>query len=682
MYISLALTRAVFAGGDPLAAVNPAACYPDNITDDVRQQILREYKALMPGSVETLLRVFTDPTAWVGEAQLGPSGQALPAHLTYSFPADGTLWGLAIAGPVGQSNLSTKFIALFGSGNLDQGREYLRQCMASWRRLSGLTYSQVDDDGSPQDMLTTRSATRGDLRIGGFVVDQSLYLAYNAFPAAGGVAVIGGGDMVINTGFFTYDYYDNPANNFRFLRNTISHEFGHSIGLLHTVPCTATKLMEPFITTGYDMQTVDEIRAVESNYGDRFTPNQTASQAHSFGDLSMPFARSVCEPLLSTNGANGPNGSGEDWFRFKLSTPRPVTISATPSGSAYTAGAQSTDCNTNAQFNINALGAGNLSLELRSSDGATLIASSGANGPGFGETVSFPSLAAGTYTVRVVDVGPNAPNNQNVQLYTLLINVDGTRLPPRAVAGVDKRAWANSKCYFIGDVNSWSTDVSAVISGYEWDLDGDGAFESLGAQVWTKYVSNGVYPVSLRVTDTNGLTGTDTINVTVFNAVATITGISAASITQGTSIPVTVTGTNFKGVNSADQLSASGAGVSFAGTPAVDALGTTISGLTLVAATNAGTGTRTISVTNSDGSSSASGNATSAALLTVVAAAPPQCPGDLNSDGQRNTIDLGMLLGMFGQAVPQGTSGDLNSDGVVNSLDLGVMMTVFGSACP
>lgn len=39
------------------------------------------------------------------------------------------------------------------------------------------------------------------------------------------------------------------------------------------------------------------------------------------------------------------------------------------------------------------------------------------------------------------------------------------------------------------------------------------------------------------------------------------------------------------------------------------------------------------------------------------------CRFDLNGDGQVNTIDLVLFLGMFGQSVPLGSAGDFNSDG-------------------
>ncbi|MFM9957223.1 MAG: hypothetical protein ACKVZJ_04040 [Phycisphaerales bacterium] len=59
----------------------------------------------------------------------------------------------------------------------------------------------------------------------------------------------------------------------------------------------------------------------------------------------------------------------------------------------------------------------------------------------------------------------------------------------------------------------------------------------------------------------------------------------------------------------------------------------------------------------------------------------PPCVGDLNGDGERNTIDLVEFLGDFGTAGPNIPS-DLTGDGVVNTLDLTRFLGVFGVPCP
>jgi len=56
---------------------------------------------------------------------------------------------------------------------------------------------------------------------------------------------------------------------------------------------------------------------------------------------------------------------------------------------------------------------------------------------------------------------------------------------------------------------------------------------------------------------------------------------------------------------------------------------------------------------------------------------PSACPADLNSDGDVNGIDLGIMLGAWDQGGPA----DLNRDGVVNGIDLGILLGNWG-ICP
>ncbi len=63
-----------------------------------------------------------------------------------------------------------------------------------------------------------------------------------------------------------------------------------------------------------------------------------------------------------------------------------------------------------------------------------------------------------------------------------------------------------------------SSDYMGAVTNYEWDLDGDGAYELSGAaQVTADYTYDtaGVYTTALRVSDVYGATGTATVPVTV-----------------------------------------------------------------------------------------------------------------------------------------------------------------------
>lgn len=644
--------------------VSPA-CFPENLTEEEFQAIIDQYGALPPTQFFAGdERYWTDTIVWVGDISQGGSGQAARANLTYSFPADGTTWGLSAVSSTGPNTMNASLTAHYGAANLDRGRENIRQGLASWRRYGGLTYQEVADDNTAMAQGTARVATRGDIRIGGLAFGTSSFLAYNAFPSAGGLAGVGGGDMCINTSFFTGSEFNNTSNNYRYLRNTVGHEHGHGLGNIHSVPCTGVKLMEPFIATVTDAVQIDERRGAGRNYGDRFQGNNAAGTARDFGDLTSPVLKSVIQRNLSTNGTAGPNNSDEDWYRFTLSSTQTITITVDPTGGNYTAGQQSSSCSGTTAA-INADIAGNLNIELRDAAGTTVIQTAAAAAAGANEVLSAGARPAGTYTVRVFDVGPNAGANQTVQLYDMTIRVGSATAPPEVIAGLNKRIAANTNCFFMGDINSAAMEGSlSNPTAYDWDLDGDGTIEvNDQAQPNRQYPSNGVYPVTLRVTDSNGMSSTDTITVTVFGATTTVTTCTPNNGNAGTTVPVTITGTNLKNVTSASMVTVSGGGVTVIGVPVPNALGTSVSGLSFQIAGGAANGARNVVVTNADGTGTGVG-------IFTVNNAPPPPPGpfSLSSPANGSTLlDTAPTLTWSASAGAASYTVDVDDDGLFGS---------------
>ena len=63
--------------------------------------------------------------------------------------------------------------------------------------------------------------------------------------------------------------------------------------------------------------------------------------------------------------------------------------------------------------------------------------------------------------------------------------------------------------------------------------------------------------------------------------------------------------------------------------------------------------------------------------------AEPICPGDLNTDGVVNALDLIDLLLCLGQSAnPPCDTADVNADGAVNALDLIDLLLALGTTCP
>ncbi len=592
--------RALRGAFDKIAAINPRVttgpqCYSDNLTVEQLEFIMATYNALPPGQFlpgNAAPQYSTSSTVWSGNGLTGGGTLAIKASLTYSFPADGTMWGTP--GSQLPNQLSANFTTLLGSTNLDQGRELIRQCFGSWRRNSGLTYTEVADSGIAMDFSSTRRSTVGDIRVGAVSQGLTGVLAYNYFPS-------GGGDTTINSDYFSASQFAfaTTANTYRYLRNVMTHEHGHGLGLGHQTPCNNSKLMEPFINTNFDMVALDDRRGTMRAYGDRFAGNTSATTARNFGDLTSPILRSVIERDLSTNGQySAGNPTGADWYRFTITSEQSVAITVTPTGVTYQAADQISGCNPTVGPNVNSLNAGNLAVTLNDAIGTSVLFSADANLNGGSELISAGTLPPGTYTVRVYDVGPNDAADERVQTYNLTVRVGTAKAPPTAFAGVNKRVLANTRCFFYGNLNSYANEGS--VNAYAWDFNNDGVFEIGGSSLFRTYVTNGTFAAILRVTDTNGMTATDTINVVVTGATSAVTAVAPTTGVQGALLPITITGTNFRGIT-ASSVSVLGGGVTVVGTPTVDYLGTTITGLSLSFAADAAAGTRDLRVVTTDG---------------------------------------------------------------------------------
>ncbi|MBY0114132.1 MAG: pre-peptidase C-terminal domain-containing protein [Phycisphaerales bacterium] len=691
-------TRASMIRARAVRAIESAPlCFANDTTPELWAKVLADYDLRPPtlGPGDPFQDRFDlDFFKWGPAGSSGGgfvSGTGLRANLTYSFAPDNTAWGLnGTIVPKGFSDMEFGLSIAFGDPEL--GKEYIRQAIANWRRYGGLSYTEVADSGIPMDTNSNRRTTVGDIRFGGLFWGINGLLAYNGFPTTLGVSsTFGGGDMCMNTAYFNEGArFSNPDLDYRNFRNVIAHEHGHGLGFIHQVPCVGTKLMEPQASVLTDMVQLDDRRGVNRNYGDRYSGNFSFGNAVNLGTLSSP-ARSVALRDLSTNGFydNGTNPPGTDYFKFTLTQSQQVTINVNPTGESYETGQQASQC-TGTTTIYNSKLFGDLAFRLLDSNGNTITTVNAASVGVFESLTS--NLGAGTYFVQVWDnnaanVTGGANGNTIVQMYDLeLLSGAGVFTEPYANAGLAKRVKANAPAYFMGDVNSAPTEtrVPTTISRYEWDLDGDGVFETgvLPAASAPKptftYPSNGVYNVSLRVVDSNGKAGTDTLAVTVFGATTQLTGTSQ-SASRGRVVPFTLTGKNLKNLSAASMVTVSGSGVSVTGTPVRNALGTQVTGLSYVIASNAALGSRTVSVSNADGSANA-------ALLTVAA---PPCPGDLNLDGFVDDADFQIfvvaydILECSDPAMPAACPSDLDGDGAVNDADFGVFVVGYDALlCP
>jgi flagellar hook assembly protein FlgD len=106
---------------------------------------------------------------------------------------------------------------------------------------------------------------------------------------------------------------------------------------------------------------------------------------------------------------------------------------------------------------------------------------------------------------------------------------------------------------FLVSFNGTGSDPGGSITKYEWDFNGDGVYDFSSATTAATsftFQSPGTFTAALRVTDNDGLTGIDTVDITVNLPIAltipnetcrpTTGGTVAVNTTQGGTTPITI----------------------------------------------------------------------------------------------------------------------------------------------
>jgi len=122
-----------------------------------------------------------------------------------------------------------------------------------------------------------------------------------------------------------------------------------------------------------------------------------------------------------------------------------------------------------------------------------------------GRAVTHRYGVAGTYDARLTVTDTDGYTDTASRTITV-------QAAPTADAGPDKTVTDGETVTYDA---SGSTDTDGTITGYEWDLDGDGTYEQTGETVSHAYSSHGTHTATVRVTDDDGLTDTDSVETTV-----------------------------------------------------------------------------------------------------------------------------------------------------------------------
>ncbi|MGI9457877.1 MAG: pre-peptidase C-terminal domain-containing protein, partial [Aeoliella sp.] len=376
----------------------------------------------------------TSATPWLTTASGTRTANGDPVTFTWSIVPDDTSVQDATFGNLGPSDLIASLDAEFGGDPNDTDLtqrpwfQHFNNAFVRWGALSGATYIyDPNDDGataassSPDGVL----GVRGDLRIAGASIDgtggSGNVLAFNNFPQDGG-------DMVLDTD--DMGSFGNPANAFRFLRNTLLHEHGHGFGLQHVESPTDQLLMEPSINTSFDGPQLDEVRAIQFYFGDANEKsngglgNDTAALAADLGGIAVGGSTSVGSDAdvpsqtitgTATDFVSIANLGDTDYYSFSASETSLLTATLTPRGGQFDQGGQFGIPPT-APFDASARS--DLALAIFDPNGTTILDSADATGQGGVESLVDVILpAAGQYFARITG------GDDTIQLYELELSI-------------------------------------------------------------------------------------------------------------------------------------------------------------------------------------------------------------------------------------------------------------------
>lgn len=412
---------------------------------------------------------------WSTTAAGSTGASGTPATITWSIARDGT----AIPGE-SASNLVSYLDGLWNVSSTSNDLTLrpwfglFRQSFDRWTELGGVTFVYEPNDSTSASLQTSAGVTgvRGDIRLGGSYIDgDSGTLAYTWLPNSG--------DMVIDTG--ETDFYVSTANNYRQFRNTVMHELGHALGLLHIESSSDALLLEPYINTSFDGPQLDDIRGLQGLYGDALEKangglgNGTSARASALGTLAAGGTLAIGSAAVGdqrvsaseTDFVSIANRADTDFYSFTVTAPTLLSASLTPLGGVFSQGVEG---GTESVFDANSRN--NLALAILDTNGTSILATASNQAAGVAESLTgIELITPGQYYARITGA------TDNVQLYELRLT--GASLIVPLTGDCNNDGVVDAADYIV-----WRDSFGRTAAGLAADGDRNGTVNAADLAVW------------------------------------------------------------------------------------------------------------------------------------------------------------------------------------------------------
>lgn len=371
-------------------------------------------------------------------------------------------------------------------------------------------WARVKEDFAPFDVnVTTLPPATTAGKIGTSI------LITNQVETAGGYAYLNSFGTINLTNPPAFCFQNNLANSEKPIAECISHELGHTLGLMHQGTASLGYYAgqgdgetgwAPIMGVGYYKNLTQWSKgeyAGANNLEDAYATMLKRSLNPRVDDVGNTIATATAMTSAMSNGLNNVSASGiiervadVDMFSFQAG---PGSTTMTVQASAFS---------------------GNLDASVQLLDATGKVVASSNNPTTLGTTLTATLTANSTYYVSVTGAGRGDPKTTGYSNYGSLGQYLITGTTPVIVYSAPVIVVKTSTLTGKGPLSvsldaTKSTAMSgATVAKYEWNF-GDATPNSTAGSLTHTFVKAGTYTVTLKITDSNNQSKTQTLKVVV-----------------------------------------------------------------------------------------------------------------------------------------------------------------------